>query len=64
MAEITEVVAGFASAAVLVREAVFDGVEIHGANGYLLDQFLSEGVNVRPTAMAVVCQIGSGLRSK
>jgi len=59
-----EVVASFASATVRAREAVFDGVETHGANGYLLDQFLSEGVNVPPTAMAVVCQIGSGLRSK
>ena len=46
-AEIHEAVAGFASAAVRAREAGFDGVEIHGANGYLLDQFLTEGVNQR-----------------
>ncbi|WP_091584270.1 hypothetical protein [Alteribacillus bidgolensis] len=29
------------------KEAGFDGGELHGANGYLLDQFLSETVNVR-----------------
>lgn len=46
-AEIDEAVAGFASAAIRAREAGFDGVEIHGANGYLLDQFLTEGVNHR-----------------
>lgn len=45
--EIDEAIAGFASAAVRARDAGFDGVEIHGANGYLLDQFLTEGVNQR-----------------
>jgi 2,4-dienoyl-CoA reductase-like NADH-dependent reductase (Old Yellow Enzyme family) len=45
--EISEAVGGFAKAAVLAKEAGFDGVEVHGANGYLLDQFLSEGVNLR-----------------
>ena len=33
-----------------VREAGFDGVEIHGANGYLLDQFLKTGANQRTDA--------------
>lgn len=46
-AEINEAVAGFASAAVRAREAGFEGVEIHGVNGYLLDQFQTEGVNQR-----------------
>ena len=48
--EIDEAIAGFAAAAVRAREAGFDGVEIHGANGYLLDQFLTEGVNRRTDA--------------
>ena len=46
-AEIHEAVAGFADAAARAQVAGFDGVEIHGANGYLLDQFLTEGVNTR-----------------
>lgn len=45
--EIEEAIAGFAAAAVRAREAGFDGVELHGANGYLLDQFLTEGINRR-----------------
>jgi 2,4-dienoyl-CoA reductase-like NADH-dependent reductase (Old Yellow Enzyme family) len=47
-AEIEEVINGFVDAAVrAVRIAGFDGVEIHGANGYLLDQFLTEETNKR-----------------
>ncbi len=46
-AEIAEATEGFAGAAVLALDSGFDGVEIYGANGYLLDQFLTEGVNVR-----------------
>lgn len=45
--EIAEAINGFASAALRAKQAGFDGVEIHGANGYLLDQFLSEGINLR-----------------
>jgi N-ethylmaleimide reductase len=45
--EIAEVVGQFRHAATIAREAGFDGVEIHGANGYLVDQFLRSGTNQR-----------------
>ncbi|MGA8170360.1 MAG: alkene reductase [Methylocystis sp.] len=45
--EIQGVVADYARAARNARVAGFDGVEIHGANGYLIDQFLRDGVNKR-----------------
>lgn len=45
--DIAEVVAAFAQAARDARDVGFDGVEIHGAHGYLIDQFLWEGTNVR-----------------
>ncbi len=37
----------YATAAEFAKKAGFDGVEVHGANGYLLDQFLQDGVNKR-----------------
>ena len=40
--EIAGIVADYANAAAQGRRAGFDGVEIHGANGYLLDQFLRD----------------------
>lgn len=45
--EIGEVVQQYARAARLARDAGFDGVEIHGANGYLIEQFLTDGSNQR-----------------
>jgi N-ethylmaleimide reductase len=45
--EVAEVVAAFRQAAINAREAGFDGVEIHGANGYLLEQFLQSHTNLR-----------------
>ncbi|UDM52319.1 NADH:flavin oxidoreductase [Cupriavidus sp. MP-37] len=49
-AEILQAIEGFAQAARLARETGFDGVEIHGANGYLLDQFLNGHTNQRQDA--------------
>lgn len=49
--EIPQVIDDYRRAArAAVHEAGFDGVEIHGANGYLLDQFLKTGANRRTDA--------------
>mgnify|MGYP000163542193 CR=1 FL=1 len=45
--DIKNVVKGFVNAARLAKRAGFDGVEIHGANGYLLDQFITVYTNKR-----------------
>ncbi|GAA6618646.1 alkene reductase [Scytonema sp. NUACC26] len=45
--EIPEIVEQFRKGAENALAAGFDGVEIHGANGYLLDQFLRDGTNQR-----------------
>jgi N-ethylmaleimide reductase len=45
--EIPEIVAQFRTASHNAREAGFDGVEIHAANGYLPNQFLEDGTNQR-----------------
>ncbi|MES2016838.1 MAG: alkene reductase [Pseudomonadota bacterium] len=45
--EIPGVVAAYRKGAENAKLAGFDGVEIHGANGYLLDQFLQDGTNQR-----------------
>lgn len=46
-AEIPGIVEDYRKAARAAIDAGFDGVEIHGANGYLLDQFMRDGVNDR-----------------
>jgi N-ethylmaleimide reductase len=45
--EIQEIVAAYATATRNALSAGFDGVEVHAANGYLIDQFLRDGSNKR-----------------
>ncbi|MEN9544612.1 MAG: hypothetical protein RLZZ598_1445 [Pseudomonadota bacterium] len=45
--EIGQIVEQYRIAAGRALEAGFDGVEVHGANGYLIDQFLRSGTNLR-----------------
>ncbi|PTX63288.1 2,4-dienoyl-CoA reductase-like NADH-dependent reductase (Old Yellow Enzyme family) [Melghirimyces profundicolus] len=45
--DIQDVIIGFTEAAKRAKKARFDGIEIHGANGYLLDQFLTDYTNQR-----------------
>ncbi len=45
--DIQDVIRAFADSAKAAKEVGFDGVEIHGAHGYLLDQFFWEGTNQR-----------------
>ncbi len=45
--ELPGIIAGFKIAAENAKAAGFDGIEVHGANGYLLDQFLRDGSNKR-----------------
>lgn len=68
--EILEVEQAFVRAAVRAQKAGFDGVEIHGAHGYLLAQFLSKGVNKRTDCYGgsisnrarIVCEIVQGVK--
>jgi len=50
VAEIEAVIKDYRQGAINAMAAGFDGVEIHGANGYLLDQFLRDGSNQRNDA--------------
>jgi 2,4-dienoyl-CoA reductase-like NADH-dependent reductase (Old Yellow Enzyme family) len=45
--EIKQIIGSYARTACLVREAGFDGVQVHGAHGYLVSQFLSPRANQR-----------------
>lgn len=49
-ADIEEAVEGFAHSGALAMEAGFDAVELHGANGYLIEQFLNVASNKRTDA--------------
>lgn len=48
--DIPAIVQAFAQAARNAVQAGFDGVEVHGANGYLIDEFLRDGANQRTDA--------------
>ncbi|MDD2760147.1 MAG: alkene reductase [Methylomonas sp.] len=48
--EIPAIVEAYRQGAERAKQSGFDGVEIHGANGYLLDQFLQDGSNKRSDA--------------
>lgn len=69
--EVKEVVLKFINAAVRAKQAGFDGVEIHGAHGYLLAQFLSKDVNKRvdqyggsiTNRARIVCEIIQGIKA-
>lgn len=50
LSEIPGVIEGYVKGAENAKRAGFDGVEVHGANGYLLDQFLRDGTNKRADA--------------
>ena len=58
--EIQRIVGDYATAARNAVEAGFDGVQIHGANGYLVDQFLRNGANFRTDQYG--CSIENRLR--
>jgi len=47
LAEIQDIINQFKTAATNAKKAGFDGIEIHGANGYLIDQFIRDGANQR-----------------
>jgi N-ethylmaleimide reductase len=50
LSEIPEIIDSYKRGAANAIEAGFDGVEVHGANGYLLDQFARDGTNRRSDA--------------
>lgn len=70
-AEISELEQKFIDAAVRAKKAGFDGVEVHGAHGYLLAQFLSKSVNKRTDRYGgsisgrakLVCEIVHGIKA-
>ncbi|MBF0504519.1 MAG: alkene reductase [Candidatus Omnitrophica bacterium] len=47
LSEIPAIIEAYRKGAQNAKDAGFDGVEVHGANGYLLDQFLQDGTNKR-----------------
>ena len=70
--QIHEIVEGFGDAAVRARAAGFDGVEVHGAHGYLLSEFISSNTNKRvdeyggclTNKMRIIKEVIDNIRSK
>lgn len=70
--EIARIRRSFATAAARAREAGFDGVEIHGANGYLVDAFLTDYLNQRTDTyggsasarVRLACEIATEIRTE
>ncbi len=54
--EIASIIGGFRRAALNARAARFDGVEVHAANGYLIEQFLRDGSNTRTDQYGGSCE--------
>ena len=69
--EIEQVIAGFEKAAAYAKQAGFDGIELHAANGYLLDQFLTPYLNLRSdhyggsveNCLRIIAEIAERIRS-
>ncbi|KAB2570893.1 NADH-dependent flavin oxidoreductase nadA [Lasiodiplodia theobromae] len=71
--DITTVINSFAHAAAFLAAAGFDGIELHGAHGYLIAQFLSPSTNLRTDAyggsslrnrMRLLLEIGAAIRAR
>ncbi len=69
--DIGDVIEGYIQSAKNASDAGFDGIELHGANGYLLDQFLTPYLNQRTdayggsikNALRIVAQIVEGIKA-
>ncbi len=70
-ADIQLVIDGFINAAKNARKSGFDGIELHSANGYLLDQFLTPYLNLRTdeyggiieNRIRIIAQITAGIKN-
>ncbi|NBA84862.1 NADH:flavin oxidoreductase [Emticicia sp. CRIBPO] len=70
--DIETVIGGFVNAALNAEKAGFDGVELHAANGYLLDQFITPYLNLRadeyggsvPNRLRIITEITERLREQ
>ncbi|PSN63342.1 NADH oxidase [Corynespora cassiicola Philippines] len=70
--EINNIIEGFAHAAEYLEKAGYDGIQLHGAHGYLLAQFLSQRTNLRTDAYGgdltnrsrIVTEIAAAIRAR